>query len=229
MLSVNGSEKDSSKRSELQLPTVGMISLGCAKNLIDSEIMLGRLRKENFPLTANADEADVLIVNTCSFIDSAKEESIEAIFEANRRKGLRRSRREQKLIVAGCMAQRFRKELPEAMPEVDAFMGLDQIEEVAGIVQDVWEGNGQRSYVTPRARYLPDWDTPRLRLTPKHYSYVKIAEGCNHPCSFCIIPQMRGRHRSRAIESVVREVESLVAEGTKEILSLIHISEPTRH
>jgi ribosomal protein S12 methylthiotransferase len=207
-----------SRQDTKLLPRVGMISLGCAKNLIDSEIMLGRLQRENFPLTANADEADVLIVNTCSFIDSAKEESIEAIFEANRRKGLRRSRREQKLIVAGCMAQRFRRELPEAMPEVDAFMGLDQIEDVARIVQDVWEGNGQRSYVTPRARYLPDWDTPRLRLTPPHYRYVKIAEGCNHPCSFCIIPQMRGRHRSRTIESVVREVESLVAEGTKEIL-----------
>jgi len=204
--------------TETQLPKVGMISLGCAKNLVDSEIMLGCLRKENFPLTSKADEADVLIVNTCSFIDSAKEESIEAIFEANRRKGLRRSRKNQKLIVAGCMAQRFRRELPDALPEVDAFMGLDELENVAKIVRDVWEGNGQRSYVKPRARYLPDWDTPRVRLTPAHYSYIKIAEGCNHPCSFCVIPQMRGRHRSRTIDSILKEAQSLVENGTREIL-----------
>jgi len=201
-----------------ELPKVGVISLGCAKNLIDSEIMLGHLRSERFPLTSDAFEADVLIVNTCSFIDAAKEESIEAIFELNRLKGLRRSRREQIIIVAGCLSQRFRKELPEAMPEVDAFIGLDQIDQIAAIVRQVWEGKGQRSYVTPRSRYLPDWDTPRLRLTPPHYRYVKIAEGCNHPCSFCVIPQIRGRHRSRTIESIVKEVESLVRQGTKEII-----------
>ncbi len=200
------------------LPKVGMISLGCAKNLVDSEIMLGRLEKDGFPITSNAKQADVLIVNTCSFIDSAKEESIEAIFEANRLRGLRKGNHNQKLIVAGCMAQRFRKELPEAMPEVDAFMGLDQLEEVSQIVQSVWFGTGERSYVTPRARYLPDWETPRLRLTPPHYRYIKIAEGCNHPCSFCIIPQMRGKHRSRDLQDVVREARTLVEEGTRELL-----------
>ncbi len=198
-------------------PAVGIISLGCAKNLVDSEIMLGALASQGYPVTSQAEEADVLIVNTCSFIESAKEESIAAIFEANRLKGLRKRERTQKLIVAGCMAQRFRAELPEALPEADAFIGLDQVGQVAKIVGQVWEGEGQRDFVTPRPRYIPDWDTPRLRLTPAHFAYLKIAEGCNHPCSFCVIPQMRGRHRSRTIDSVVREAAQLVEQGVREI------------
>lgn len=199
---------------------VGMISLGCAKNLIDSEIMLGHLRQASMRLTNDPARADVLIVNTCSFIDSAKEESIEAILSAHEHRGLARRRKGQKLIVAGCMSQRFSRELRAEMPEVDAFLGLDQLEDVAGIVQEVLskDSDAPASYVTARPTYIPDYDTPRFRLTPKHYAYIKIAEGCNHPCSFCVIPQMRGRHRSRTVDSIVREARSLVADGVKELL-----------
>lgn len=211
---------------------VGMISLGCAKNLVDAEIMLGSVRAKGLEITASAEDADVLIVNTCAFIDSAKEESIEAILEAHEARGLRR-RPGQKLIVSGCMAQRFSKDLAVEMPEVDAFMGLDQIANAGDIVRQVLEraevmavppGLGlvdekwePLNLVTRNSRFIPDYDTPRFRLTPSHSAYVKIAEGCNHPCSFCVIPQMRGRHRSRTIESVVREVRGLVAEGVREI------------
>ena len=219
---------------------VGMISLGCAKNLVDAEIMLGGVLAQGMEITSDADEADVLIVNTCAFIDSAKEESVEAILEAHEQRGLRR-KPGQKLIVSGCMAQRFSKDLMGEMPEVDAFIGLDQIAEageivgrvlerrpmgigpaagivtppgVEALVDDRWE---PLNLVTRKSVYIPDYDTPRFRLTPAHTAYTKIAEGCNHPCSFCVIPQMRGRHRSRTIESVVAEVRGLVAEGVKEI------------
>ncbi|MEI8340700.1 MAG: 30S ribosomal protein S12 methylthiotransferase RimO [Verrucomicrobiota bacterium] len=214
---------------------VGLISLGCAKNLVDAEIMLGGVLKQGMEITSNAGDADVLIVNTCSFIDSAKEESIEAILEAHEQRGLRK-KPGQKLIVSGCMAQRFSKELMHEMPEVDAFIGLDQVAETGNIIEQVlarpakaetqktkiknaltdssWE---PLNLVTRKSVYIPDYDTPRFRLTPSHTAYVKIAEGCNHPCSFCVIPQMRGKHRSRTIESVVAEVRALVAEGVKEI------------
>ena len=224
-----------------------MISLGCAKNLVDAEVMLGGVLTQGMEITSEADEADVLIVNTCAFIDSAKEESVEAILEAHQQRGLRR-KPGQKLIVSGCMAQRFSKELMGEMPEVDAFIGLDQVADAGAIVRQVlarrlpgalplpaaslsdpalqntplpdsltndrWE---PLNLVSRKSVYIPDYDTPRFRLTPPHTAYTKIAEGCNHPCSFCVIPQMRGRHRSRTIESVVTEVRGLVAEGVKEI------------
>jgi len=203
---------------------VGVISLGCAKNLVDAEIMLGGVLNRGMEITADAEEADVLIVNTCAFIDSAKEESIEAILEAHEARGLRK-KEGQKLIVSGCMAQRFSKELVQEMPEVDAFIGLDQVAEAGNIIENVmakqspltdekWE---PLNLVTRKPVYIPDYDTPRFRLTPSHSAFTKIAEGCNHPCSFCVIPQMRGRHRSRTIESVVAEVRNLVAEGVREI------------
>ena len=226
------------------IPKVGMISLGCAKNLVDAEIMLGDVLARGMQITNDAQEADVLIVNTCAFIDSAKEESIEAIIEAHQAKGLKRKRAGQKLIVAGCMSQRFSGELAaEFQSEVDAFIGLDQVKDVGGIIEQVL-GRGVRgqasanqkseignqksdvllhdewqplNLVSRKPVYIPDWDTPRVRLTPPHTAYTKIAEGCNHPCSFCVIPQMRGRHRSRTIGSVVAEVRGLVAEGVKEI------------
>jgi len=193
-------------------PKVGMISLGCAKNLVDAEIMLGGAATRGFEITADADEADVIVVNTCGFIDSAKQESIDAILEARRHPG-------QKLVVSGCLAQRYREELARELPEVDAFIGLDQIATAGEIFQEVMakETPAPFSLISPRSRYIPDYDTPRFRLTPSHTTYVKIAEGCNHPCSFCVIPQMRGRHRSRTIESVTAEVRHLVAEGVKEI------------
>ena len=197
---------------------VGMISLGCAKNLVDAEIMLGDIAANGMEVTADAEEADVLIVNTCAFIDSAKEESIEAILEAHQRRGLRK-KAGQKLVVSGCMSQRFSKELAAEIPEVDAFMGLDQVADAGKIIQQVVakQSSPPLNLVTPKPRYIPDYTTPRFRLTPKHYSYLKIAEGCNHPCSFCVIPQMRGRHRSRPLESVETEIRNLVEEGIKEI------------
>jgi ribosomal protein S12 methylthiotransferase len=193
-------------------PKVGMISLGCAKNLVDAEIMLGDAVAGGFEITADADQADVIVVNTCGFIESAKRESIEAILEARRKPG-------QKLVVSGCLAQRYREQLARELPEVDAFIGLDQIATAGEIFRDVLssEKKVQGLLVSPHSRYIPDYDTPRFRLTPTHTAYVKIAEGCNHPCSFCVIPQMRGRHRSRTVESVAAEARNLVAEGVKEI------------
>jgi len=220
----------------IAIPKVGMISLGCAKNLVDAEIMLGSVLKEGMEITSNADEADVLIVNTCAFIDSAKEESIEAILESHEQRGMKK-RAGQRLIVTGCMSQRFSKDLAGELSEVDAFLGLDQVADTGKLVRQVlarplspglssdpkaaavltdeaWE---PLNLVTRKPVYIPDWDTPRVRLTPNHTAYTKIAEGCNHPCSFCVIPQMRGRHRSRTIASVVAEVRQLVADGVKEI------------
>lgn len=195
-----------------------MISLGCAKNLVDAEIMLGSILQHGMAITSAADEADVLVVNTCAFIDSAKEESINAILEAHQQRGLAKNPG-QKLIVSGCMSQRFSSELRKSLPEVDAFVGLDQVSEMGAIVRRVLASTDARvsNFVTDRPNYIPDYDTPRFRLTPAHSVYLKIAEGCNHPCSFCVIPQMRGRHRSRTPESVLSEIRALVAEGVKEI------------
>lgn len=199
-----------------------MISLGCAKNLVDAEIMLGSARQHGFEVTADPGEADVIIVNTCGFIDAAKEESIEAILEAGQQRGLQR-RSNQKIVVSGCLSQRYHKELAaELSGEVDAFIGLDQIAETGPILARLLEENtarpnGALHLVERGSRFIPDWDTPRFQLTPPHFRYVKIAEGCNHPCSFCVIPQMRGRHRSRTIASVVSEVREAIEAGAKEI------------
>jgi ribosomal protein S12 methylthiotransferase len=204
----------------LKRPKVGMISLGCAKNLVDAEIMLGSVLQRGMDITSDADEADVLVINTCAFIDSAKEESIDAILEAHQQRGLGK-RPSQKLIVSGCMSQRFAQELQESLPEVDAFIGLDQIASLGLIVEKMVgyapHQNIDLSFADARPTYIPDYDTPRFRLTPAHSAYLKIAEGCNHPCSFCVIPQMRGKHRSRAPKSVLAEVRALVAEGVREI------------
>jgi ribosomal protein S12 methylthiotransferase len=201
---------------------VSLISLGCAKNLVDSEIMVGHLHQAGMQVVPDAAEADVVIVNTCSFIDSSKDESISQILETHEQRGLRKRRKQQKLIVAGCMAQRFAQDLPGALPEVDAFIGLDQITRVAPIIEEIFARqrgplSAPESFVTSRSTFIPDYDTPRFRLTPRHFAYVKIAEGCNHPCTFCIIPQIRGRHRSRTVESVVAEARALVADGVKEL------------
>jgi ribosomal protein S12 methylthiotransferase len=212
--------------------TVGLISLGCAKNLIDSEVMIGHLAQAGMSLTPDPELADVLIVNTCSFIDMAKKESIDAIFGAVDGRRNDPDRERQKIIVAGCLSQRFASELPGIMPEVDAFIGLDQITKVAPIIENLLgkknaagvskdEGpaatDDPRDFVTLKPQYVPDYSTPRIRLTPDHFAYVKIAEGCNHTCTFCIIPKIRGQHRSRTQESVFKEVEALVKSGVKEI------------
>src|SRR5216117_3837409 len=199
-----------------------MISLGCAKNLVDAEIMLGSALQRGMEITSSLQDADVLVVNTCAFIDSAKEESIEAILEAHQQRGLNK-RPDQKLIVSGCMSQRFARELHNELPEVDAFLGLDQVKELGQIVESIL-GKRPRlndvcdlAFTDTRPTYIPDYDTPRFRLTPAHSVYVKIAEGCNHPCSFCVIPQMRGKHRSRSPQSVLAEIRGLVSEGVREI------------
>ena len=219
-----------------------MISLGCAKNLVDAEVMLGSVLQRGMEITSRAEDADVLVVNTCAFIDSAKEESIEAILEAHQQRGLNK-RPDQKLIVSGCMSQRFARDLHNELPEVDAFIGLDQVSELGQIVERILGKrptlNAGRStpnadgsmldvgrsafdvsdlaFTDTRPTYIPDYDTPRFRLTPAHSAYVKVAEGCNHPCSFCVIPQMRGKHRSRKPESVLAEIRALVGEGVREI------------
>ncbi len=259
---------------------VGLISLGCAKNLVDAEIMLGTLIKEGLEITNDPAEADAVIVNTCSFIDSAQEESVDTILESVELRDA--NRRGQAVVVSGCLSQRFREELPKLLPEVDAFMGVDQVSQVGGIVakavanrarhgatgptpskggkagknlsaqlaeleKQVPEKNHERHGahespsetgrpgktrkvvapashapvpmvdVTHRPSYIPDFATPRLRLTPRHFAYLKIAEGCNHPCSFCIIPRMRGSHRSRAQSDIVAEARALVSDGVREI------------
>jgi len=223
--SVESRVSEGGKRLPLQ---VAMISLGCAKNLVDAEIMLGSVLKRGMRVTSRAEDADVLVVNTCAFIDSAKEESIEAILEAHQQRGLNR-RPNQKLIVSGCLSQRFANELRQSLPEVDAFIGLDQVSELGAIVEKIVARpsrlrdrnnvSGTHALLLTRTRptYIPDYDTPRFRLTPAHSAYVKIAEGCNHPCSFCVIPQMRGKHRSRSPQSVLAEIRGLVSEGVREI------------
>ncbi|PYJ65351.1 MAG: 30S ribosomal protein S12 methylthiotransferase RimO [Verrucomicrobia bacterium] len=209
-----------------------MISLGCAKNLVDAEIMLGSVLQRGMEITSRAEDADVLVVNTCAFIDSAKEESIGAILEAHQQRGKKSG---QKLIVSGCMSQRFARELRKEMPEVEAFVGLDQVGQLGEIVEEILKKHGtlnagnsildvdsdnvdaDLAFADRRPTYIPDYDTPRFRLTPAHSAYVKIAEGCNHPCSFCVIPQMRGKHRSRTPRSVLAEIRRLVSEGVREI------------
>src|SRR6266516_2039247 len=196
---------------------VGMISLGCAKSLVDAEIMLESVLARGMEITSSAEEADVLVVNTCAFIDSAKEESINAILAAHQARGLNK-RAGQRLIVSGCMSQRFARELRQEMPEVDAFVGLDEVKELGTIVERVLANEDiDLAFAEARPTYIPDYDTPRFRLTPAHSAYVKIAEGCNHPCSFCVIPQMRGKHRSRPPQSVLAEIHGLVSEGVREI------------
>jgi ribosomal protein S12 methylthiotransferase len=202
---------------------VSLISLGCAKNLVDSEIMVGHLHQAGMTVIPDAEKADVVIVNTCSFIDSSKEESIGHILEVHQQRGMKKRLKHQKLIVAGCMSQRFSKDLSsELHDEVDAFIGLDQVTKVAPIIEEIYArergaNDAPALFIEGRSTFIPDFDTPRFRLTPRHLAYVKIAEGCNHPCTFCIIPQIRGRHRSRTVASVVAEARQLVRDGVKEL------------
>ncbi len=237
-------------------PVVGFVSLGCPKNLVDSEVMMGLLDRAGARLTAKPDEADILVVNTCSFIDTAKQESVDTILEMVRHKTEGRA---TKLIVAGCLVERYRDEIRKSIPEVDAVVGTGEIEsilEAAGIEQksvapspftiltgsaavhagkealagthfraegdhretqgrfnrDEWQG---ASYLLPT--YLYDETTPRLVSTGKTSAYIKIAEGCDHPCTFCVIPNLRGKFRSRRFESVVAEARQLVERGVGEI------------
>jgi ribosomal protein S12 methylthiotransferase len=231
---------------------IGFLSLGCPKNLVDGEVMLGIARDAGHELTSDASNADVLVVNTCAFIDSAKQESIDAILEMAQQK---REGPCSRLVVTGCLAERYRDELKKEIPEIDALLGTGEVE---GIVDAIGPPLGARRSAldnteaghagaahavplrfhekaprsiepaprTPSAErraptlptYLYDATTPRLLTTPRHYAYVKIAEGCDYTCAFCIIPTLRGKYRSRAADSIVREAESLAARGVRELL-----------
>ncbi|MFN2579003.1 MAG: 30S ribosomal protein S12 methylthiotransferase RimO [Pyrinomonadaceae bacterium] len=196
---------------------VGFISLGCPKNLVDSEVMMGQLKQSGYQITANAAEADTLIVNTCGFIDSAKKESIDAILEAARVKANGKATR---LIVAGCLVERYRDALKAEMPEVDAFIGTSQINDILSVCNP--QTNPRSLPVIPlgnqSATYLYDESTPRVLATPSHYAFIKIAEGCDRPCAFCFIPQMRGHFRSRRFGSIIAEAHQLAEEGVKELI-----------
>jgi ribosomal protein S12 methylthiotransferase len=189
---------------------VGFVSLGCPKNLVDSEVMMGQLSARGHELTAHPDQADVLVVNTCSFIDPAKKESIDTILEMAEYKRVGRAKR---LVVAGCLVERYRGDIQKDMPEVDAIIGTNELDKVVAIC----EGVEDQSAAPENGLYLYHEHTPRVLATPKHYAYIKIAEGCDHPCTFCVIPQYRGKFRSRRFESVVSEATRLFSQGVREI------------
>lgn len=196
---------------------VGFISLGCPKNLVDSEVMMGRLKASGYEITADAAAADTVVVNTCGFIDSAKQESIEAILEAAK---LKTAGGATRLVVAGCLVERYRDELKAEMPEVDAFIGTNQINDILAVCDP--QIDTRALPVLPlgnqSATYLYDESTPRVLATPQHYAFIKIAEGCDRPCAFCFIPQMRGHFRSRRFGSIVAEAHQLAEEGVKELV-----------
>jgi ribosomal protein S12 methylthiotransferase len=196
---------------------IGFISLGCPKNLVDSEVMMGQLKQKGYQITADAAEADTVVVNTCGFIESAKQESIETILEAAR---LKTAGKATRLIVAGCLVERYRDELKTEMPEVDAFIGTSQINDILAVCDP--QTNTRSLPVVPlgnqSATYLYDESTPRVLATPGHYAFIKIAEGCDRPCAFCFIPQMRGHFRSRRFGSIVAESHQLAEEGVKELI-----------
>jgi ribosomal protein S12 methylthiotransferase len=192
------------------LRRVGMISLGCPKNLVDGEIMLGQLQSEGeVALTSDIEEADVVIVNTCGFIDAAKQESIDTILELAERKG----RSVQRLIVTGCMVQKYRAELQESVPEIDAFVGLDHLEQISAAVRGDVDAAPVRRKMSVRLYE----DLPRVLTQGRSHAYLKVSEGCSNPCTFCAIPQMRGKFRSRGVESLVREAQQLQSQGVMEL------------
>ena len=193
--------------------TVGMLSLGCPKNLVDGEVMLGRLQDRGYRLVADAKQADVIVVNTCAFIDRAKQESVDAILEMAREKETGRAKR---LVVTGCLTQRYDAELRREIPEIDATLGTGQVEDIVRAV------SGEATSLGEAGTGLPTWvydhTAPRVLTTPPWLAYVKISEGCDYTCSFCIIPTLRGRHRSRGVEDVVAEANALAARGVREIV-----------
>jgi len=194
------------------MPKVGFVSLGCPKNLVDSEVMMGILARSGYEITPRAADADVLVVNTCSFIAPAQQESVQSILEMAEYKKFGRA---QKLIVAGCMVERYRDEIREQIPEVDAVIGTGEIEKILEACEGSLRNGDAESAQLPT--YLYHDLTPRILSTPRHTAYIKINEGCDHPCTFCVIPQLRGKFRSRRFESVVREAENLAAAGVREI------------
>jgi ribosomal protein S12 methylthiotransferase len=225
---------------------IGLVSLGCPKNLVDGEVMLGLAQQAGHEITAEAADADVIVVNTCAFIDNAKQESIDAILEMAQHK---RNGRTSRLVVTGCLAERYRDELRKEIPEIDAVLGTGEVGDIVGAIEangdarcamrdarseplkfhrkssaprasDLGSSAPRASRLAPRElpTYIYDADTPRILTTPKHFAYVKIAEGCDYTCAFCIIPTLRGAYRSRTRESIVAEARALAARGVKELL-----------
>jgi ribosomal protein S12 methylthiotransferase len=189
---------------------IGFVSLGCPKNLVDTEVMMGQLTAHGHELTPHPADAEVIVVNTCSFIDPAKQESIDTILEMAEYK---KTGRAQKLIVAGCLVERYRGEIEKNLPEVDAVLGTNELERIT----ELCEGLESSPAEDPLKLYLYTDSTPRVLATPRHYAYIKIAEGCDHPCTFCVIPQYRGKFRSRRFESVISEATRLFSQGVREI------------
>jgi ribosomal protein S12 methylthiotransferase len=196
---------------------VGFVSLGCPKNLVDSEVMMGQLKEAGYEITNNADEAETVVVNTCGFIESAKQESIDAILEATSLKGEGKAKR---VVVAGCLVERYRDDLMKELPEVDAFIGTNEIGRILEAADST--KNFKELPLLPignkSATYLYDFDTPRYRATDSYTAFIKIAEGCDRPCAFCSIPQMRGSFRSRRFGSILKEAEDLAKQGVKEVV-----------
>ena len=196
---------------------IGFVSLGCPKNLVDSEVMMGQLKEAGYEITNNAEEAETLVVNTCGFIESAKQESIEAILEATNAKANGGAKR---VVVAGCLVERYRDDLMKELPEVDAFIGTNELNRILNAADET--KNFRELPLLPignkTATYLYDFDTPRFRATESHTAFIKIAEGCDRPCAFCSIPSMRGSFRSRRFGSILKEAEDLAKQGVREIV-----------
>jgi ribosomal protein S12 methylthiotransferase len=196
---------------------VGFVSLGCPKNLVDSEVMMGQLADAGYEITSNSSDADTIVVNTCGFIESAKQESVDAILEAA---SLKSSGQAKRLVVAGCLVERYRDELIKELPEVDAFIGTSQVSEILKAADSSFDAS--KLTLTPlgnkTSTYLYDEYTPRLLATESHTAFIKIAEGCDRPCAFCSIPSMRGSFRSRRFGSIIEEARMLASQGVKELV-----------
>jgi len=196
---------------------VGFVSLGCPKNLVDSEVMMGQLKTSGYEITSDEQDADILVVNTCGFIESAKHESIEAILNATH---IKSEGKAQRVIVAGCLVERYRDDLIKELPEVDAFIGTNQVNDILKVADEKFDA--QDLSLSPignkSATYIYDETTPRFRATESYTAFIKIAEGCDRPCAFCSIPSMRGSFRSRHFGSILREAEDLAKQGVKEIV-----------
>lgn len=193
---------------------IGFVSLGCPKNLVDSEVMMGQLVARGHELTASPEEADVLVVNTCSFIDPAKQESVDTILEMA---AYKKTGRAQRLVVAGCLVERFRNDIRNNLPEVDAVLGTNELDSIVALCEGLGINDENAPKANPLEPYLYHDATPRVLATPRHFAYIKINEGCDHPCSFCVIPQYRGSFRSRRFESVLVEARRMFDQGVREI------------
>ncbi|WP_271629815.1 30S ribosomal protein S12 methylthiotransferase RimO [Caldicellulosiruptor sp. DIB 104C] len=193
---------------------VGFVSLGCNKNLVDSEIMMGACKEAGFEITPNAEDADVIVINTCGFINDAKQESIDTILEMAEYK----NKKCKFLIVTGCLTQRYKDEILKELPEVDAILGVKEMLKLPDVIKKLYEGESKLQVFDDKPTFIYTSSTPRLIATPKFYAYIKIAEGCNNRCSYCSIPLIRGNYTSRYIDDIIQEAKRLSEDGYKEIV-----------